>query len=216
MGEIVLVVIVLVLLGLTVWGAVRLARRNRGRQAEQQRAAASGPVDPFGSGDVDALRGDPRQLRAGGIVEIRGRDYTVRGSLRLTEDGWSWDEHFLDDAKGERAWLSVEEDPELEMVLFTTLPDAEVRPGTSVELDGRTYRRSESGIARFTAEGTTGLDPSGTLRYHDYAADDGSRLSLEAYGSADEVAGDGDGKWEVSRGEVLSRYEVRVFPASAE
>ena len=212
MGDIVLVVIVLALLGLAVWGGVQLARRRRQRRAEAQRKAAAGPVDPFGSGDVDSLRGDPRQLRAGAIVEIRGRDYTVRGSLRLSEDGWSWHEHFLDDANGERAWLSVEEDPELEMVLFTPRPDADVRPGTTIELDGRTYRRSESGTARFTAEGTTGLDASGTLRYQDYAADDGSRLSLEAYGSAAE----GDEKWEVSRGEVLSRYEVRIFPASTE
>lgn len=210
MDEIVLIVIVLVVLGLAVWGGVRLARRNRQRQAEQRQQPAAEPVDPFGSGDVDALRGDPRQLRAGAIVEIRGRDYTVRGSLRLSEDGWSWDEHFLDDAKGERAWLSVEEDPELELVLFTAVPEADIAPGKSIELDGRTYRHTESGTARFRAEGTTGLDTTGTLRYQDYTADDDSRLSLEAYG---DDAG-ADDKWEVSRGEVLSRYEVRVFPTS--
>lgn len=211
MDDIVLIVVVLILLGLAVWGGVRLARRNRQRQAEQrQQQAAAEPVDPFGSGDVDALRGDPRQLRAGAIVEIRGHDYTVRGSLRLSEEGWSWDEHFLDDAKGERAWLSVEEDPELELVLFTAVPDADVAPGKSIELAGRTYRRTESGTARFRAEGTTGLDSTGTLRYQDYAADDGSRLSLEAYGEDAEA----DDKWEVSRGEALSRYEVRVFPTS--
>lgn len=208
MGELILIVIVVVLLGLAVWGAMQLLKRNRQRQAEEaeKEKAANKPVDPFGTGDVDALRGDPRQLRAGAIVEIRGHDYSVRGSLRLNEEGWSWDEHFLDDATGRQAWLSVEEDPELELVLFSTLADADVEPAKSVDVEGRTYRRTETGTASFTAEGTTGLDSSGTLRYQDYAADDGWRLSLEAYGDG--------GKWEVSRGEVLSRYEVRIFPAS--
>lgn len=205
MGEFLLIVIVLVVLGLAIWGVVRLVQ-HKSRSQEAQQQGADKPVDPFGSDDVDALRGDPRQLQAGAIVEIRGHDYTVRGSLRLTEDGWSWDEHFLDDAQGKRVWLSVEEDPELELVLFREVPDAEVRPGRSIELDGRSYRRSESGTARYTTEGTTGLDSGGTLHYQDYAADDDSRLALEAYGDG--------GKWEVSRGEVLSRYEVRIFPAA--
>lgn len=205
MGEFVLIVIVLVLLGLAVWGGIRLAQRNR-TQRDNRQGGSDAPVDPFGSEDIDALRGDPRQLRAGAIVEIRGHDYTVRGSLRLSEDGWSWDEHFLDDAEGKRAWLSVEEDPELELVLFTALPNIEVRPGKSVEVEGRSYRRTESGTAGYTTEGTTGLDSGGTVHYQDYTADDDTRLSLEAYGDS--------GKWEVSRGEVLSRYEVRIFPAS--
>lgn len=199
--------LVLVLVAVAI-GAVLTTRRNRRVREERAKAKAREPVDPFGSGDVDALRGDPRALRAGAIVEIRGVNYSVRGSLRLTEDGWSWAEHFLDDAKGRRVWLSVEEDPELELVLFTSLDDAGVAPGKSIELEGRTYRRTETGTARFTAEGTTGLDPTGTLRYQDYVADDDSRLSMEAYGSGE--------KWEVSRGEVLSRYEVRIFPAAGE
>jgi len=204
-GEFVLVVIVLLVVALAVWGGVRLIQRNR-QSHDTRQGGAEKPVDPFGTGDVDALRGDPRQLQAGAIVEIRGHDYTVRGSLRLNEEGWSWDEHFLDDAQGKRIWLSVEEDPELELVLFTALPDAEVRPGKSIEWEGRNYRRTESGTARYTTEGTTGLDDGGTVHYQDYVSDDDSRLALEAYGD--------NGKWEASRGEVLSRYEVRIFPAS--
>ena len=207
MGELLIVLLILVLIALAV-GAVVLGRRNRKQREQRAAAKTAKPQDPFGSGDVDSLRGDPRALRAGAIVEVRGVNYAVRGSLRLTEDGWSWAEHFLDDAKGRRVWLSVEEDPELELVLFTAAADAEVTPGKSVEFEGRTYRRTESGTARFTAEGTTGLDSSGTLHYQDYVADDDARLSLEAYGTGD--------KWEVSSGEVLSRYEVRIFPAGGE
>ncbi|MGH3948937.1 MAG: DUF4178 domain-containing protein [Pseudonocardiaceae bacterium] len=196
-----MILLVLALVALVVIG-VLLAKRRRAAPAEP----ASEPVDPFNSADVDALRGDPRTLRPGAIVEIRGESYSVRGSLRLTEESWSWDEHFLDNATGRRAWLSVEEDPELELVLYTTLPDATVQPGKTIELEGRTYRHQESGTARFRAEGTTGLDTEGTVHYQDYAAGDDGRLALESYGEG--------GKWEVSRGEVLSRYEVRIYPAA--
>ncbi|QFU91371.1 DUF4178 domain-containing protein [Amycolatopsis sp. YIM 10] len=196
----VVVLLVLILVALVVVG-VLLARRGRAKPP----APASTAADPFSSADVDAVRGDPRELAPGALVEIRGESYGVRGTLRLTEDGWSWTEHLLENAAGRRFWLSVEEDPELELVLFTELSDVTVAPGKTIELDGRTYRHQESGTATFTAEGTTGLNSGGTVHYQDYAAGDDARLSLESYGES--------GKWEVSRGEVLSRYEVRSYPS---
>jgi hypothetical protein len=202
LDALIVVLLVLVLLGIVAVGVLFL-RRNRGQSAE---AVTAAPVDPLGSADVDAVRGDPRALAPGAVVDIRNQTYSVRGTLRLSEDGWSWTEHLLDNAAGRKVWLSVEEDPDLEMVLYTEIPDAAVQPGRSIELDGRTYHRKESGTARFRAEGTTGLDREGTLRYEDYAADDDSRLALEAYGDG--------GRWEVSRGEVLSRYEVMIYPAT--
>jgi hypothetical protein len=198
----IVVLLVLVLLGIVGVGVLFL-RRNRKQPAE----AVAAPVDPLGSADVDAVRGDPRALAPGAVVDIRNQTYSVRGTLRLSEDGWAWTEHFLDNAAGRRVWLSVEEDPDLEMVLYTEVPDAAVQPGRSIELEGRTYQRKESGTARFRAEGTTGLTPEGTVRYEDYAAADDSRLALEAYGEG--------GRWEVSRGEVLSRYEVMIYPATS-
>lgn len=199
----IVVLLVLVLLGIVAVGVLFL-RRNRKQSAEAVSAPA--PVDPLGSADVDAVRGDPRQLAPGAVVDIRNQTYSVRGTLRLSEDGWAWTEHFLDNAAGRKVWLSVEEDPDLELVLYTEVPDADVQPGRSIELEGRTYHRKESGTARFRAEGTTGLTPEGTLRYEDYAAADDSRLALEAYGEG--------GRWEVSRGELLSRYEVMIYPAT--
>ncbi|MFI6025182.1 DUF4178 domain-containing protein [Amycolatopsis magusensis] len=196
---VVVVLLVLVLVALVVVG-VLLARR--GRKAPAEPAAGT---DPFGSADVDAVRGDPRTLGPGAIAEIRGESFAVRGTLRLSEDGWSWAEHLVENPAGKRFWLSVEEDPDLELVLFSTLTDVAVTPGKTIDLDGRAYRHQESGTAAYTAEGTTGLDAQGTVHYQDYAAGDDARLSLESYGDG--------GKWEVSRGEVLSRYEVRIYPA---
>lgn len=175
------------------------------RRARRRPAPATAPVDPFHTGDTDVLRGDPRALRPGAIVEIRTRSYVVRGSLRFTEGDWGWAEHLLDDAADGRVWLSVEEDPDLRLVLWTNVPDATVTPGQpTVDFDGRRYRRDETGQARYTSTGATGLHPTGTVRYADYAAPDGALLSFESYGDS--------GRWEVSRGERLHRAEVMIYP----
>lgn len=162
-------------------------------------------ADPFHTKDEDALRGDPRTLKAGDIVEIRGTSWAVRGSLRLSEGSWGWTEHLLDDAKGNQAWLSVEEDPDLEVVLWHEVADVTVAPGPkTVDFDGRSYRSDETGRARFTSSGTTGLDENGTVAYHDYEAKDGALLSFESYGDS--------GTWEAARGESLVRAEFRIYP----
>lgn len=160
--------------------------------------------DPFRDRDADALRGDPRALKPGDIVEIRQVSYTVRGSVHLVEGGWSWAEHLLDDAGGVKRWLSVEADPDLELVLWTGEPSATVTPGApTLEIAGRRYQWDESGQAKYTATEGTGLDPRGTMRYHDYQAPGGARLSFEAYGEAG---------WEVNLGEQLHRAEVMIYP----
>ncbi|GIG87342.1 DUF4178 domain-containing protein [Plantactinospora endophytica] len=185
--------------------ALRAGRRRTAR-------APGAPVrDPFRStdDDADALRGDPRTLKPGDLVEIRHTSYGVRGTLRFSEGAWGWTEHLLDDAHGTRLWLSVEEDPDLELVLWTAVPETDVAPGP-VELDfgGRRYRRDESGQARFTATGSTGLDPTGTVRYYDYVSADGSPLSFEAYGDSE--------RWEVGTGERLHRAEVLIYPQATD
>ncbi|GAA4677135.1 DUF4178 domain-containing protein [Phytohabitans rumicis] len=175
------------------------------RRARRPQQAPAPPADPFRAADTDALRGDPRVLKPGDIVEIRTRSYAVRGSLRFTEGDWGWAEHLLDDADGGKVWLSVEEDPDLELVLWTEVPSATIAPGApTVDFDGRRYTRDEAGQARYTATGTTGLNPTGTVRYEDYAAPDGALLSFESYGDS--------GKWEVGRGEKLHRAEVLIYP----
>lgn len=175
------------------------------RQARRRRPVPTPPpADPFHTGDTDALRGDPRKLAPGDIVEIRARSYAVRGSLRFTEGAWSWSEHLLDDAAGAKVWLSVEEDPDLKLALWTEVPSATVLPdGPVVDFDGRRYTRDETGQARYVGTGATGLNPTGTVRYADYAAPDGALLSFESYGES--------GRWEVGRGERLHRADVMIY-----
>jgi hypothetical protein len=197
-----LLILVIVLLIIVVVVAVVMGMRSRKTAGAPQ---ADQPKDPFSTGDQDSLRGDPRELKAGDIVEIRGVTYTVRGTLRLDEGGWKWDEHLLDDSKGEQLWLSVEEDPDLEMAVWTPAADAPEPGPKTIEFDGRTYTSEESGSAEFRSEATTGLDERGTVRYHDYEAPDGSLLSFEAYGEAG---------WEASTGTELGRYDVLIYPTA--
>lgn len=174
------------------------------RRSKKQASGLTAPADPFRDRDADALRGDPRRLSPGDIVEIRGTSYAVRGSVRLREGSWTWSEHLLDDAVGGQLWLSVEEDPDIQLVLWTTDPSLALTPGAPhIDLDGKRYTSNESGHALFTGVGTTGLDASGAMRYHDYRGPGTLRLSFEAYGNA---------AWEVARGDVLHRAEVMIYP----
>ncbi|MFJ8578928.1 DUF4178 domain-containing protein [Micromonospora sp. NPDC093277] len=179
---------------------IAVVGRRKARSGPRPRAAGA----PFRDRDADVRRGDPRWLKPGDTVEIRQVSYTVRGSVHLVEGGWSWAEHLIDDAGGVKRWLSVEEDPDLELVLWTAEPSATVTPGApTLDVAGRRYAWDESGQARYTATEGTGLDPRGTMRYHDYQAPGGARLSFEAYGEAG---------WQVALGERLHPAEVMIHP----
>ncbi|MDI2030712.1 DUF4178 domain-containing protein [Saccharopolyspora sp. TS4A08] len=198
-----LVVLVLLLVVVAVVAVVLGVRARRGERPGESRAGA--PQDPFGTGDQDSLRGDPRALKAGDIVEIRSTTYTVRGSLRLDEGGWSWSEHLLDDSRGTQVWLAVEEDPDLVLTLWTPVTGVGAPGAPTIEHEGRTYRSGESGSANFRSEATTGLDAQGTVRYHDYESSDGALLGFESYGGA---------AWEATAGEKLGRYDVLIYPTA--
>lgn len=186
---------------------VLLARNAAKKQADKLRYEANRPRDPLADTDSDALRGDPRRVKAGDMIDVKGEGFAVRGTLRLREGSYTWVEALLDTGTGKRRWLSVEEDPALELVLWAEL-DAEhgLYPGArEIHFDGRVFRSKESGRASFHGEGTTGLHPTGWMRYHDYTSKDGVRLSFEDFGES--------GKWEAALGQVLGRYDVNIFAA---
>ncbi|RLP83413.1 DUF4178 domain-containing protein [Micromonospora sp. BL4] len=153
-------------------------------------------------------RGGPHRLAPGDRVRIREREYAVSGTIRLVEGDWSWVQHLLDDASGTRHRLSVEDGPDLELVLWTAEPGATVTPGApTIDLGGRRYTWAETGQARYTATGETGLPAAGTMRYHDYQSGGGARLSFEAYGEEG---------WRVARGDLLDPTELTIQPAAEE
>ncbi|WP_238421817.1 DUF4178 domain-containing protein [Gordonia sp. 'Campus'] len=204
--EFLLIIIVALLAIIAVVVIFNFLGNRKARQAEQDalRDRTYRPGDPFSSADDDSVYGDPRDLKPGDLVELRGETYAVRGTLRLSQDGYTWTENFLDTGVGSKAWISVEDDPDLEVVLWRELSGVAVTPGPdTVEIEGRRYRSEEAGSARFTSAGTTGVATSGRMAYHDYEAGP-DRLSFEDYGSG----------WECARGEVLSRTDYRIYPTN--
>ncbi|WP_203432702.1 DUF4178 domain-containing protein [Jiangella asiatica] len=193
----VIVVVAVVLIAV----AVVRALRSRSGTAPPPPPA---PRDPFDPGE--STFGDPRTLRAGDMVELLGERMFVRGSLRLREGGYQWSEHFLDDIGGTRTWLSVEEDPDLEVVRWTALKNSDLRPSAAqLNHDGHDYRRDEHGTAQFVSEGTTGLGSTGRVEYVDFEGSGGRYLSFERFEG---------GEWEVAVGERVPPGTLTVYPGS--
>jgi uncharacterized protein DUF4178 len=181
--------------------AVVFYRRYTAAQAARGRSAASAPRDPL---RAESVRSDPRRLTVGDVIRFDGRDFIVRGTIRFDQDGFEWQEHFLDDVEVKR-WLSVEDDGGLEVALWQSIKGAELEPGPkTIEHGGKTYEFDEKGSARFTALGTTGTAPSGRVEYYDYEAG-GDLLAFERYG---------DGGWEVATGRIVGEYELDIYPGS--
>jgi hypothetical protein len=196
------VLLVLVLFAVITVGVV-LYLGSRERRASVE-ARPGKPVDPLA--DHQGVT-DIRTVRAGDMIDYGDQLYFVRGSLRLKEGGYSWSEHFLDDARGSRIWVSVEEDPDLEVVLWRETEDVTQPSGKTMEVGGVTYRKDEDGTAQYTSEGTTTLAERGTVEYVDYEGPDGKALSFERF--------DG-GKWEAGLGESVALPALRVYPAGSD
>jgi len=195
--------LVVVLLAALVLLAVMAVKAYRRRSRPGSPPAPDAPVDPLAGHEGVT---DVRTVRAGDMVDYRGTLYFVRGSLRLTEGGYSWSEHFLDDARGARCWISVEEDPDVEVVLWTEREAPAEPGGEHLEIDGVTYRLSERGTARYRSEGTTSLAEQGSVEYVDYTGDGERALGFERF--------DG-GKWEAGIGEAVVLSALRVYPAGS-
>ncbi|QBI52553.1 DUF4178 domain-containing protein [Streptomonospora litoralis] len=176
--------------------------RNRRRTPASPRPAR--PADPFA--DIGETQGDPLGLKAGDMLDFGAERTWIRGTLRLSEGGAVWAEHFLQ-VEGGRRWLSVEQDPDLQMALWTGRPDLDLTPhGPEVELEGVRYRLTERGSASYRSEGTTGLRAEGGMDYADYEAANGNLLSFERFDH---------GRWEPSTGKPLSRADFTVYPAGS-
>lgn len=193
-----LFIVALAVIGWWLW------RRSNTRKSAPSK---TGPVDPFADADTDVLRGDPRRIRASDLVELYGKTLAVRGTLRLSEGDYQWSEHFLDTGTGVKRWLSVEADPDLEVVLWEEVTGHDLRPGPrELSHEGVSYRSDEQGTARYISEATTGLAPTGSVRYHDYAGPEGQKLSFEAFGDG--------ARWELAKGLTLDRNQITIYHQS--
>ncbi len=167
-----------------------------------RRKASSRPrVDPLAN---EPALYDPHSIVVGDVVGYAGIDHVVRGTIRLTEGGVTWQEHLLDGSTGRR-WLTVEDDEgDLEMTLWMRREGTNLTPDGDVILDDRVHRQIERGRADYTAEGTTGTPTSGAVDYADYAtADKTGLIAFERWAPTQ--------SWEVSTGRAVTLGELTVY-----
>lgn len=194
--ETVLIVVfgALIVAGVVVFVRGRRAQAGMGGGSERGLPAAPAAVPSSGV----------NSLKLGDVVNHDGADWIVEGTIRLDQDGFTWQEHRLVD--GERSlWLSVEDDEGLEVVVWERAPETGLEPGAEqLSHDGVSYELEERGKAVFTAEGSTATATSGRVDFVDYAAGD-RRLSFERYGD--------DAGWEVGLGRVISEHVLDIYPS---
>jgi hypothetical protein len=164
--EYLLVAVLLALVVALAYAVLRARRRSAERTARQERTdviARGRSVDPLAP---ETALSDPSRLSPGDVVHFEGEQWVVRGTLSLEEGSDRWQEHLLDTG-ATRRYLSVEPgEGELDIMLWHGIlaPDLDPGPGR-LEHDGRTWTRAEHGRAHYTAIGTTGTSPAGTLEY---------------------------------------------------
>jgi hypothetical protein len=193
--EILILIIVVALIAGVVY-AVMQTRKDRPALPERS------PAD-----DQRALHGDVRRLTPGDVVNYEGTDFIVDRTMRFDEDGFTWDEHLLEDAVGGRKlWLSVEDDDGLEVAVYERVDGADLTPDAAeVTLGGTTFKRDERGTAKFRTERVGQPNgESGTVEFADYTSGD-ELLAFERYGT---------GSWEVSRGRLISEHVLDVYVRS--
>lgn len=202
-------VIILVLAGvlILVGGLFLLLRKGKRKYEAQQNQArtteeASKPQDPLKEQVIDAF--DPRKLKVGGTVDYLQQMWTARGVVHLQDGSYTWNEFFLEATDGTQIHLSVEEDPDLQVIMWQEVRNSDLMPGKeSISFAGHTYVHDEQGAATYTSEGTTNMPKaSGNLEYVDYEGPDGLWLGFERI--------DG-GRWEVSTGEEVNLSLFRMY-----
>ena len=162
-------------------------------------------VDPLAA---DAAAYDPLRIGVGDIVTYTGVDHVVVGTINFDLEGFRWHEHLLDGPTGRRRLTVEYEEGELEMALWKRCEGSGLEPGEDVALDNRVYRQVKSGAVQFTAEGTTGTAPSGSMDYADYAtADRSGLLAFERWAKT--------ASWEVSTVRAVARRELTVIHAGS-
>lgn len=173
------------------------------RRSAPDAPAPPAPRDPFAPDESTA--GDPRTIRAGDLLQFGDDKAWVRGSIRFQEGQYTWAEHFFQaDTHATRQWLSVEEDPDVQLAVWRDREGLTLEPGPrQLVVDGIDFRFTERGTASFTAEGTTGMPAQGTVEYADYEASDGTLLGFERFS---------DGTWEVSMGRPLPLGSFTIYP----
>lgn len=203
-SNVIIMIVVFVVVALVTILIVR-GRAAKAKREREAQAAPATPRDPFAPDQNTG--GDPTQIKAGDLLEFGNEKFFVRGTLRISEGGYDWAEHFFQsDDSATCLWLTVEHDPDLQVSRWRDRPDLDIEPTSkSITIDGTDYEIVEHGTASYRSEGTTGLNEKGGLDYVDYEAPNGKMLAFERFDH---------GRWEVSTGESIPVGSFTIYSSS--
>lgn len=182
--KLLLLIALLAIVGL-IWALIRKSgsesvRHDDSASAEKTRRS----TDPMGF-TARTSSDDPRRLKVRDMVEYMNTTYVVREVLNFREGPYTWKEVFLDASGNRKAYLAIEEDPDLTLVWWSDeeLPDS-LKPEKTITVGGKQYKRDDQGVASYTADVGRLFGKTGELRYWDYEliGEGLVRISIEQYG----------------------------------
>ena len=188
----------LILLGVGGFALYKFISAGKARQDTKNLPKKATITALTASGDKTVLG-----LAINDIFQHTGQDFMVEGKLIYREGGDEWWEYRLVDGADE-AYLSVEDDDELEVALWREIqfdvPSS--GPPESLVWEGDKYRCAERGEASVTRDGKTGRKSGLTCKYWDYEGPGGKMVGIEQWG----------GGYEVWSGEELEEGRYDILP----
>lgn len=131
---------------------------------------------------LEALANAP----VGAATMIEGERGLIIGTMILDEAGDRWIEHLIQDARGQRFWISIENYDETKATRWDDIDMWAIEGGPDdqrVVYNGVSFKKNESGTAGFQAKGDVGVNQEGSLDYVDFVHGD-DKLSFERFGEA--------------------------------
>lgn len=199
------IITILVFLIVVLVTVIVIRRRAASRRRAEENQAPPRPKDPFAA--EQNTGGDPATIKAGDLLEFGNEKFFVRGTLRISEGGYDWAEHFYQaDQSATRLWLTVEHDPDLQISRWRDRPELDIEPkAKTITIEGTVFNLVEHGTASYRSEGTTGLNEKGGVDYVDYESDDHRLLAFERFDH---------GRWEVSTGDSIPVGSFTIYSGS--
>jgi len=145
-------------------------------------------------------------LQVGDVVSYDEIDYVVQNKITFEEGGDTWFDYMLVDAATEsEIWLSAEDDDGVTVGIFREVDlDVTVPPvPRSLTHDGHNYRQREHSNANVTVEREDATrSSSSSVEYWEFEAPGERYMTVARWG----------GSYEVSVGESIEEYELKIYP----
>lgn len=138
------------------------------------------------------------QLKINDAISYDKTDYLVAGRVTYSVAAGKFYAYLLRDRDNQK-WLRVGPNNELAVAGEAKFSVPDPLPDT-LTYEGKNYTVAEQGAANVQVEGASGTQ-NGSVNYHRYQADGGSRLWVENWGT--EVR--------VSAGDVVDPFEVKLY-----